>query len=204
MPLIESKQNPYTNTIVVLVFTLLIAGAAVFFLVLPQLKTKNANQDILDQKRVKTTELESLASKAKQSFASLEKNREVVERIDLAIPGKPNRTEMYAHVESLARSANMSLSMIDIPDVQLNSDAGAPQASAAGDAQSLTIPGLPNLKIMPINILVTGDYSSLAQFLSALEESLVLMDVQRIDVSTDDSSSALRYVLSINSYYQSK
>ena len=210
MPLIESNHSPYANAVTVLIFALLVIGAGVFFLIMPQYQARSSNVELLEQKKSKTSELDATVAKAKQSIENLNSNLDVINRMDLAVPGKLSRTEIYAHFETLTEASNMNIKSINVPDPEPAAASG-PDSAGRGPAQAgapsvvTTIPSLPGVKVLPIQLTVTGNYNSLSQLLTTLGQSLFFIDVQRIDVTKDSSTpDSFQFQINMNSYYYQK
>jgi Tfp pilus assembly protein PilO len=208
MPLIETKTNTYTNGIAVLVFSVLIAAASAFFLLRPAYQIRSANTQVLEEKKVESGKIKSLNIQAKQSFAELEKNKDSLNRFDLALPAAANVPDIYAHLESLILAANMTIASMNAQDPEPSSTSApgtvAPVSPVVDSSVGALVPSFPSLKVLPINLTVRGDYNSLNSFLGSLEKSLFLLDVQSVDVVADKSSDFLQFKLEINSYYYDK
>ncbi|GAC1413065.1 MAG: hypothetical protein NVSMB66_3970 [Candidatus Doudnabacteria bacterium] len=221
----------------VFVISLVISAALVFFLVLPKYReytdSKTAaanNQNTLNDTQKQDMLVSKLFDKVKNSADDLK-------RADLAVPPKSDVPELYAYVESLAKTANLTLTTIqttdesEAPDLAGASAAGSsnpktgavslsptnltatggaslPGASGqllgglGGASKSSPLVASGNLGVIDINLTVTGTYSNFTAFLSKLQNSLRLIDVQSVSVASAEGKTDLSFIAALKTYYQ--
>jgi len=189
---------------------LMLAIAAIVFYDLPKFSSMRANRSAVQDLQNQLSVLNQQRSDVNNAISQIDKNQSTLQQVDLAIPDKPQLADIFAHLEVLAKSSNMTLSSVqaDDPTLQPSTDnpAAAAQAQAQADqaqANQTNKSPSPTIGLVPVRIELRGTITSLQSFLAALEQSLRLIDVQQINIIQGDNSS-LTFDIDLNTYYQKK
>lgn len=132
-------------------------------------------------------------------LAELETREDQIELLEAAIPGDANIHDLYAYLETLVKTSNLTLSSIQAADTTANNS-----DQTEGDAVivSAELPQAPSLTlgVINVNLEVKGNINGYRQLLGAIEKSLRIMDVQSVEINAD--SQDLTYRIALKTYYQ--
>ncbi|MDP9212005.1 MAG: type 4a pilus biogenesis protein PilO [bacterium] len=137
-------------------------------------------------------DLENLKD-AKQFF---EEQATDVERVNLALPVRPEVPTLLAILESLAIDSGVYL------DGFTPQQLGAAEAAAQAQAEPTADAAPGGVDSLEVTANFSGTYSSLLNFLYSLERSLRIVDVKVINVSAVEDTGAITGSISFRTYYK--
>lgn len=129
-----------------------------------------SKRDIYEKNLSNLNELQAIKENVLSRYNLI--NQDNLDRMDKMLPSKVNSIEAILEVEKIAKSAGMSLKTIDA----MNPD--GEKISENLKKESEKINGI------PINMKLSGPYSSFVVFLGFLEKNLRLVDVEKINFSS--------------------
>ncbi|MDB4939848.1 MAG: hypothetical protein JWO40_273 [Candidatus Doudnabacteria bacterium] len=190
---------------------IILAVVLTFFLVWPKygqykdsLAAKDNNQQSLDLIKSQQAQVTTLYSKLQASSADLKK-------IDVAIPTGVDIPAVYAYLESMAQSLNLGsitlqgkdenevLDQGNVVGVSGAPVSGGPTSIGTGAPKS-NLPA--SLGAIDLTMTVTGSYQNFVTFLGKIQNSLRLIDVQSIDVTSSEGKPDLSFSIAMKTYYQ--
>ena len=183
---------------------LCVAGAIFYFYTEPtytNIQTTQAQNAQYDSALNKAAELQALKQSLLSKYNSLDPSE--VSRLQTMLPDQINDIGQILDLDTLAGRYNMSLENVDVNTVgDGSSTTGTPGIAAVGASVNL-------YNTLKMKFTVHGNYATFLQFLSGLESSLSLVDIQSIqmvpsNVSVVDTSSAARiygFTVTLNMYW---
>ena len=176
----------------------LLALVVIILYILPKYSDWQSNKSaaLAIQQQIDSLNLEKTSVLA--SINTINTNQTNFNLVNLAIPSKPQLSDVFAHLEVLAKSSNLALSAMQGNDPTLTPDATAGQANTVAGAASSPSP---TIGVVPVQIQLRGTVDNLKSFLTALELSLRLIDVQSINIDQGENNS-LAFTVQLNTYYQ--
>jgi Tfp pilus assembly protein PilO len=199
--------------------TAVLAVLILMFLVIPKFgdyrsmrAELKAEQDL--EKRLQAEDVEIT-----KRLQTLQEKKDGVALLEMAIPSDPSIPDLYAHLETLVKTSNLTLTSIQAVD-QTKTESRAPGSARSmqgfpglegEDAQSVTVDSgelnsmtsapAPNMGVVTVNMDAIGDMNGYKQFLTGLETTLRIIDVQSVEVNTDEQGK-LRFRVVLKTYYQ--
>ncbi len=213
----------------VMIFILSLAAAILvgIFLAYPKFKSWEAARAALADAQNKSASLTSEINTAQTSINELENDSSYSEMLDQALPNSADIPDLYAYLETMAKSSNLVIGSMQASDESAKAKTGAPgEAGAIGaagtgaggetaTAPATTVAGGSNVQgaaagpalpasigLVQITMDVKGNLTNLNQFLHGLGFSRRLIDVKSIDVSADQENKTMDYKLVMNTYYE--
>ncbi len=143
-----------------------IAILIVLFLVFPQYQNLSSLKQRVVDFEIALRNQENYFQKLKEINNELEKYRDSLLKIDSALPPRPSLPELFNFIQKLCSQTEMALLNI-------------------GSISTTPIPQT-QLKETRIEITIKGSYSGFKNFLSGLEKSARLIEVENISFSTKE------------------
>ena len=174
------------NTIINLVLAAVLAGVGWFGI-------KPAAGGIFDlrgriEAKKETTRLqEEIVGKLNGASQLLSSNQEAIAKLEQALPGNVQLPELITVMDNLASQNGLALGELDIV-LPLADQARERRGEAAGENEPF--------KTVKINFKANGTYSAFKNWLKAVEQNLLLLDVGRISFQTIEKKTASGEVLS--------
>jgi Tfp pilus assembly protein PilO len=201
-----------------------IALLVFIFLVLPKFSEFRTNSQNLKLERNLEEKLRAEDIEITKRLATLEGKKDGVALLELAIPSTPDIPDLYAHLETLVKTSNLTMTAVQAVDQTktgsalpprtplLNASGAAAQRELSGEAEqtvtvdagsltSLTSAPSPSLGVVTVNVEAIGDMNGYKQFLSGLETTLRIIDVQSVEINESDEGK-LRFRVVLKTYYQ--
>lgn len=129
-----------------------------------------SKRDIYEKNLSNLNELQTIRENILSQYNSI--SQEHLDRMDKMLPSRVNSIEAILEVERIAKNTGMSLKTIDA----MNSDGEKSSENSKKE----------KINSIPINMKLSGSYSSFVAFLDSLEKSLRLVDVEKIDFASGD------------------
>ncbi len=150
-----------------------------------ELKNLQAQAAMIDQKN---QDLSTLVQK-------MESSKLTFELLDEALPMNSRATSLMISVDSLAKTNGLSVSAVSVDGSELAKTIAAANKSALADPYEVV------RKLNNETVLVTssGTLDQFMGFLNAVENSTRLLDVQTIDISTNEDN-ILSYKVKVRGY----
>jgi Tfp pilus assembly protein PilO len=170
---------------------LLLIGVGILVLYLFVLPRWNSFQD----KKIRLSQVESEQQKLKAAQEDLEdflsdfdENVDQAETLKSALPLKQvEYAQILAGLDEMASASGLilgNLSFTDLSDEEIK------------NKKTNTI------QAQQVNISASGSYPSLKNFFLRIENSLRIIDVVDVDLTTDEESGIIQAVMRFNTYYQ--
>lgn len=129
-----------------------------------------SKRNIYEKNLSNLNELQTIRENTLSQYNSI--NQENLNRMDKMLPSQVNSIEAILEVEKIAKSTGMSLKTIDA----MNPDGENPSGNLKKEGEKINS--------IPINMKLSGSYSSFVAFLGSLEKSLRLIDVEKINFAS--------------------
>jgi len=97
------------------------------------------------------------------------------------VPVKKNTAELVSAMEDIAQSSGVQLTQVQITEAK----------AKEGDPY----------KTLSLSLEMSGSYPALRSFLTNLEEYVRILNVSSIEISSDETTGQLRYVVKADSYF---
>lgn len=138
----------------------------ILFWVLPQYQNMVAIQKVVADFETAKKEQENYFEELRRTARELERAQEILSKIDSALPSNPSLPELFNFLHKLSTQCGLVFSQIS----------------------SITTNSLPDseLKATEIGIVLSGNYADLKKFLSGLENSSRLIEVENISFSSSE------------------
>ncbi len=155
------------------------------------------------------TELETRLKAEDQEISrrlnTLETKEDQIDLLNSAIPSKASVPDLYAYLETLVKTSNLTLSTIQAVDASALAEESADKGNEQAVDEVMVSDGTilspsTTLGVISVSLEVKGDINGYKQFLAAIENSLRIMDVQSVEISNDDTD--LTYRIALKTYYQ--
>ncbi len=203
MELLKVQQK---NSIGIFAVTTLLAIVVLFFLTYPKFSDYN---NLSAERKANADSLQAIQNQQQQVnviFAKMQQSQTDLSDLDLALPNQPNIPDLYALIENQAKYAGLNLTSVQAIDLSdpANKDkvlAAAPGSDATG-SQKAPPPLSPTLGQVSVNLQLIGDLNGFTQFLKSIQQSMRLVDVQSVDISTDAEKKIMTFNLVLMTYYQ--
>ncbi len=130
---------------------------------------------------IKEDELQSQEEyfdKLQDISSKLQENKDLLDKIKSALPSNPETPELLAFVQKSASQSNLVLGDINLGLISLDKD----------------------VKKTKVNFLLTGDYLGLKKFISFIENSSRLIDIDSIYFSYPEKGELFKFNLKITVY----
>jgi Tfp pilus assembly protein PilO len=143
-------------------------------LIYPKYQSFSYLKGQLLQKKEEYKNLEIYHQQLRETFEKIKNYQDSLSKIEFALPENPSIPEFFNFIQKLTSTYGLSLSQIDY---------------------SLTLEG--ELKEWKINLNLKGDYNSFKNFLSSLEKSARLVEINRIYFSSSNEKGIFDFNLEI-------
>lgn len=196
-------KAPVSSGIGTFIVCVILSIAVIFFLVLPKYQQ-------FGQSRAKAKEAKAVTENLKKSQATLNEllvqmnqKKDSLAKVSLAIPTNPDIPEVYAYLETMSKSLNLTLSGVQATDEAEEAEQQA-LAGIAPSAKAKAAPPVDNgsLGVIDVNLQVAGTLKDYISFLGKLQNSLRLIDVQAVNVTAEEGKPNLKFLTSLKTYYQ--
>ncbi len=146
------------------IFFFFVSILIILLLVFPQYQNWSFLKQRVDELKIELQNQENYFEEIKKIAVNLEKYKDPLSKIDSALPSNPSIPELFHLIKNFSSTSGLLLAKIG----------------------SISTTPLPNsrLKETRTTINLEGDYSALKNFLSALEKSARLIEVENISFST--------------------
>lgn len=174
-----------------IIILLALAGAAVWFLILPVYDGISAARTELAVQEKKIKEAEESKAKLLQLQEKYETLKAEEEKILSAVPNKGDVPGLLIQLEALSSQNGLILNSIDFSypaetqkthAAAVDADESQKTSSPAGGTMALpaalaAAPAAPSVKTLSMNLSLSGNYEAFKNFLKAVENNLRLTDV---------------------------
>jgi hypothetical protein len=188
------------------IICLILSVALGFFLVVPKYSAYSDAKKINAENNANLEDLKTKQNMLDDMFVKVQEKTSQLDAADEAIPDKPDVPEVYAYIEALTKSVNLTIGTIQVVDT--NEDPSEEQAGAASNASIPVDPTVksssisPTIGVIDINLQVSGSFNDFVSLLGKLQKSLRLIDVQSINIASADGRDGLAFIVSMKTYYQ--
>src|SRR5581483_4769031 len=162
------------NRPIAIVILLLVAFVMTFLLVIPQYQETTTLQSALDRKQADYTNKQSYYADLLDVLKTIKNQKDLLVKIDDALPNNVAFAPLIYFFQADAASSNLTVNTIAFSQDQQPVE--TPSSSAA--------PSQPALQQVIITLSMAGNYQGLKHFLSALETSDRLLNVESIAFDT--------------------
>ncbi len=202
---VSIKKPQPGNGVGIFILCLLASLAAIFFLALPKYQEYSLVKAKAAASKNALELLKTQQQKVNDTLSKLQENSNGLQKIDQALPNQPDIPAIYAYMETMAKSLNLTLSAIQATDESDLTDSAQTLGVGAGITKNGVKPVIPagtpsNVGTIDVSMQVKGLYSDYVNFLSKLQNSLRLIDVKSIDVNSDGKG-ALTFITTLKTYY---
>jgi Tfp pilus assembly protein PilO len=167
------KENLYS------IIFLLISFAFYFFIIHPKQKTLSDLNFELSQKRLELESFDQYFKDISNIYEKLNQYQDQISKIDSTLPEDPSFVEVFYFIQKTASQNGMILDGFTFPNLTQQE----------------------NLKKWSSNLRIRGDYASFKNFLSVLEKSVRMFNVEKIHFySTKDKILSFDLTISFYSY----
>lgn len=143
---------------------------------------QEVNKEVpIEKRKEKQAELDQKALTDAKSFFA--KNRTDVERVTTAVPIEPNVPAILVILESLSKARNVQLASFS--PQQTGTAAGSGTTAAPGSPAAADSAGTAGASSVEITANYRGQYNDLISFFFDLENSLRIVDVKGLSVTTN-------------------
>ena len=203
-----SNSNTNKSNFATLAITLILSILVAVFLLFPKYgayktakEAMNNAQASLNDTLERQKTIDSLIEKMKTDSAELQ-------RVDLAIPDKPDISTVYALIETQAKAAALSLGATQAVDLADQADLST--VVGVGDTSKLKNGAVAQQNKLPsatlggidVNFTVTGSLEGYVAMLQGIQRSLRLFDIQSIDLASDSEKKVITFKTTLRTYYQ--
>ncbi len=220
-------QNRKPVTLGTLILTTIISILLIMFVLLPRYRDYTQKKGVLQTSQATHDDLENKKQHLIEQVKAMNDQKEKIDLLNEAIPDSSSVPDLYAHLESMTKAANLTIAALQAIDVTEKEDAEKARAAAAntpvgvGNTATATTTGKAptpapasainaasaaptgGLGMVTVTMEANGSLESFDQFLASLEKSLRLIDVQSVDISNDPDK-GLTFHLIFKTYYQKK
>jgi len=162
-------QRPIISTAIVSLIVISLA----FFLVLPKYDELNAKNFQVEEKRFRFETLEDYFKDISFKNEELKKYESEMAKINSALPDDSNMPSVFYFIQNTAEENGISLISVDLSSTRRKA-----QERKTGEIEES------ELKENAFSINVAGSYTSFKDFLSVLEKSARLIEVEEISFSS--------------------
>lgn len=166
----------------------LVTIALGFFLVWPESAAlKDTRQKIADKKAEIENRTEYYASLEK-TVSGLDQNADVIKKIDTAFPGNPDAPSLMNFLQAAAMQSGLIMKSANYSG---QSQVSGSITSLVNNGQApVAAPLRHSLQVYEVSLVLTGNYANFKSFLSMVENSSRLIDIEAVNVATseDDKS----------------
>lgn len=162
------------------IFFIFVSISIVAFLIYPKFQNLSVLKTQILQKENQFENLKNYYQQIKETSEKLQNYQESLSKIDFALPEDPLLSEFFNFIQKLSSVSGLSLDKIDfIPPL-----------------------GEEKLKEWKVNLVLKGDYPSFKIFLSSLEKSARLVEVENISFSEPKEKEPINFnlLIKIRSY----
>lgn len=199
---IKVKKQPTITWFLIGVGLSIVIG---IFLLWPKFSDFNQDNEQISDAQSSLQQLNDDQAKVNGSIKNLVNPN--IANLQLAIPDRGDIPHLYAHLEALANSAGMHITSLQGNDDSKNAAANGSEPGAnlalSGGTGPIKLNPLPgDLGIISIRAQLKGTYQGVNQFLAAIKSSLRLIDVNQIDLSSDQTDgSSITAQMTLIAYY---
>lgn len=179
-----------------IVFPLLISFLILFFFIYPKFQNLKFLEKEIYQKSFEVQNFHEYSKKLKEISNQLNERKEDLSKIDSALPSELSLPELFHFLRNSAFQSGLSFSRI--VSVYSGSNKENPPT---GEMSSFTKENKSNtLKETKIHFILTGNYQAFKNFLSTIEKSARLIEVEQISFSTPKKEEIFDFNLIIKVY----
>lgn len=203
MDSLQPKKN--TNSIGTFIVTFILTILVLLFFAYPKYKDYSAAVAAHATVAEDLQKVKDQQAALENVFGKMNDSRPDLDKVNVAIPDKPDIPDLYALVETQAKSAGLTLTSVQAGDEADKIDNNVSTVIVgAGQSQSDAGPSSPSptLGVVDLNMQVSGTLDGYAQFLRGMQQSLRLIDIQSIDISADPDKGTLTFRTVLKTYYQ--
>ncbi len=160
---------------VVCFFLVLLFGAGFFW---PKYQALSGLQKGIEERTVQLQHKEKYFSGLKDIQAELKKYETELSKIDSALPSNPSLPSLFSFIQKTSSQSGLVLKGI------------SPFAISAAE-------GAPKIKTIQFSLQVSGSYQSFKNFLSILEKSARIIEVENISFSSPEEGDLFTFNLNI-------
>ncbi len=186
------------------IFAFIIAIGLVLTYVKPTFQAIGATQDEAKEYENAITRVQELRTELqrkidqKKSFTPSQ-----LERLEAMIPDNADEVSTILDIDTLARAHAMSVSGISVTGEEASGSAQETE-NVAVDPNMKMIPtgsteGIPEYSSKEISFTLSGTYNDLRSFMDALEKSLVLYDITKMEFGASEGDTAT-FSMAIRTY----
>jgi Tfp pilus assembly protein PilO len=169
------------------IFLLLASILIFFFLVYPKYQSLYSLKSQALQKKEEYQNLEIYHQQLREIFEKLKNYQDSLSKIEFALPENPSLPEFFDFIQKLASLSGLSLSQISSSLV----------SEAVSKGELAPPPSEKELKEWKIALTLNGDYYSFKNFLSSLEKSARLVEINKISFSSSKEKGIFDFNLDI-------
>ena len=184
----------------------LVAVLILVFLVIPKFNEYRSVAKQLKEAEDITARLEQEDVEITRRLSEFQTQKDQIDLLNQAIPDRSDIPDLYAHLETLLKTSNLTLSAIQAVDqtpvIEQNPGAATgTETMTIGAPQEQQLTPTPSLGMVSVSLEAQGALEGYKQFLSSLEKSLRIIDVQNVEINTDENG-ILTYRITLRTYYQ--
>lgn len=189
----SQMRNPVLQAVLIVILVVLFG----WFVVLPKNKQVSEKSTQLDAMQTQVKNLEADLETVNRLVADLQTSEDNIKLVDEALPLSNRPTKIALLLEEYARSSGMQVAQINVGNEDM--------VTVAGDKAVLEKPYDASRALTTTNVTVTvgGSIEQFKNFLTLLETSGRIIDVESFSVSSSEGS--IRYNLKLLTYaYEAK
>lgn len=150
--------------------------ASVVFLDVPMVQGILSFRQEIKTKQQQLIEKEDLIRTVEALMEKYKDNEEILKNLDVILPEESNIPDLLVQLEALANAGGMVISDTKISTLEAKKTSKAETATTGEAAQEKTA----DYKTVTIGLVMSGDYSSMKNFLQVVEKNMRLIDVDSI------------------------
>jgi Tfp pilus assembly protein PilO len=120
------------------IVSIFVSLAVAFFLTLPKYNQYQLARTAVENNKKTLAQINNQKSQISQLYEKVQANGDSIQKIDLAIPSKPDVPQIYAYIEGLSKSVNLTIGTLQAVDENEITDQGSVPglSAAAGGAKA--------------------------------------------------------------------
>jgi|GEM_PF-599157 len=164
----------------------LITAALGFFLVLPKYDEQKGIRQKIEEKNAEVKNRQDYYNNLENEVADLERYSEALQKVDTALPDAPDAPALMNFIQAAAMQSGLILKSVDYSGVDKSSDSATAGKLTNKEGQ---LAAKNSLKNYGVAVGLTGNYSNFKDFLSRIEHSSRMAEVDVIGVGVNDENS---------------
>lgn len=166
-----------------IIISLLLSVFLFCFLIWPKYQNLSLLRAEISQKMLELQSLQEYFGELKGLLEQLKEDQDSLSKIDSALPFNPSLSELFNFIQEASSQSGLFLKQVSLVKV-------------SGEKE---IKG--EIKESKVDLTLSGDYSSLKNFISILEKSARIIEIERISfVSPKKEKENFDFYLTINVY----